>query len=209
MLVGVVQVDVLGFPSVLGDRARKLVPRIPAKNILIGSTHTHSAPDCYGFPERQGRTHRRPEVHGFRLQARSPRRSTRRSTTCKPATIKIATGEAKGKIAYNYYAPDLYDRRMSVIQAIGPDGKAIATLVNYAVHPEVLGNDVGILSPDLVGPLCDKIEAQVGGIGDLHERGAGRHDHRRQPRSSTQPTDPTRPSGTTPAPGTNACASAI
>jgi hypothetical protein len=37
-------------------------------------------------------------------------------------------------------------------------------LVNYAIHPEVLGNRVGILSPDLVGPLCEKIEAQAGGI---------------------------------------------
>ena len=81
----------------------------------------------------------------------------------EPASIKIATGEAQGKIAYNYYAPDLYDRRMSVIQAINAQGKTIATLVNYAVHPEVLGNDVGILSPDLVGPLCEKLEATAGG----------------------------------------------
>ena len=28
----------------------------------------------------------------------------------QPARIKIASGEAKGKIAYNYYAPDLYDQ---------------------------------------------------------------------------------------------------
>jgi hypothetical protein len=32
------------------------------------------------------------------------------------------------------------------------------------VHPEVLGNDVGIISPDLVGPLCERIESQVGGV---------------------------------------------
>ena len=38
----------------------------------------------------------------------------------EPASIKIATGEAQGKIAYNYYAPDLYDKRMSVIQAERP-----------------------------------------------------------------------------------------
>jgi hypothetical protein len=82
----------------------------------------------------------------------------------QPASIKIATGEAKGKIAYNYYAPDLYDRRMSVIQAVSPQGKTIATLVNYAIHPEVLGNGVGILSPDLVGPLCDRIEEKTGGM---------------------------------------------
>ena len=71
----------------------------------------------------------------------------------QPAQLKIATGEAQGKIAYNYYAPELYDPRMTVIQAIGPDGKTIATLVNYAVHPEVLGNGLGLVSPDLVGPL--------------------------------------------------------
>ncbi len=54
---------------------------------------------------------------------------------------------------------------MSVIQAISPAGKTICTLVNYAVHPEVLGNGVGLVSPDLVGPLCDKLEADLGGMG--------------------------------------------
>ncbi|HEV2473788.1 MAG TPA: hypothetical protein VGS41_14020, partial [Chthonomonadales bacterium] len=67
-------------------------------------------------------------------------------------------------IAYNYYAPDLYDRRMSVIQAIEPGGKPIATLVNYAIHPEVLGNGQGILSPDLCGPLYDRLEDFAGGV---------------------------------------------
>src|SRR4051794_30021380 len=37
--VGVVALDLLGFPSVLGDRVRARVPGIPAENILIGSTH--------------------------------------------------------------------------------------------------------------------------------------------------------------------------
>src|SRR4249919_3301962 len=45
--VAIVGLDLLGFPSVLGDRVRAKVTRIPARNILIGSTHTHSAPDCY------------------------------------------------------------------------------------------------------------------------------------------------------------------
>jgi hypothetical protein len=53
---------------------------------------------------------------------------------------------------------------MSVIRATAPGGKTIATLVNYAIHPEVLGNEVGLLSPDLVGPLCDEIEARSGGV---------------------------------------------
>jgi hypothetical protein len=53
---------------------------------------------------------------------------------------------------------------MSVIQAIGTNGKTVATLVNYAIHPEVIGNDASICSPDCIGPFCDKLEADAGGV---------------------------------------------
>jgi hypothetical protein len=161
--VAVVAIDVLGFPSVLGDRVRAKVSRIPARNILIASTHTHSAPDCYAFPDGKGGHTGDLKYMDF-VCDRAAEAVNAALDRLQPAMLKIATGEAKGKIAYNYYAPDLYDRRMSVIQAVSPQGKPIATLVNYAIHPEVLGNGVGILSPDLVGPLCEKIEAQTGGM---------------------------------------------
>ena len=54
LAVGVVALDLLGFPSVLGDRVRARVGRIPAANILIGATHTHSAPDSYALPDGKG-----------------------------------------------------------------------------------------------------------------------------------------------------------
>jgi hypothetical protein len=41
----------------------------------------------------------------------------------------------------------------------------IATLVNYACHPEVIGARQVISSPDFVGPLYDRIEARKAGIG--------------------------------------------
>jgi hypothetical protein len=160
--LAVVGLDLLGFPSALGDRVRAKVSRIPAGNILIGSTHTHSAPDCYAFPDGQGGHTGDLKYMDF-VCDKAAEAVNEAIDRLQPAWIKVATGEAKGKIAYNYYAPDLYDRRMSVIQAISPQGKTIATLVNYAIHPEVLGNSVGILSPDLVGPLCEKIESQTGG----------------------------------------------
>ena len=160
--VAVVSLDLIGFPSVLGDRVRAKVSRIPADHILIGSTHTHSAPDCYAFPDDKG-GHTGDLDYMDSVCVKAAEAVNEAIDHLQPAWIKIATGEAQGKIAYNYYAPDLYDRRMSVIQAVSPEGKAIATLVNYAIHPEVLGNDVGILSPDLVGPLCEKIESLAGG----------------------------------------------
>jgi hypothetical protein len=161
--VGVVALDLLGFPSVLADRVRAMVPRIPADNILIGSTHTHSAPDCYALPDGEG-GHSGDLAYMdlvCRLAAEALNEAIDR---LEPARIRAAVGEAKGRIAYNYYAPDLYDRRMGVIQAVRTDGRTIATLVNYAIHPEVLGNELGIVSPDLVGPLCEELESKAGGV---------------------------------------------
>ncbi len=161
--VAVVSLDLLGFPSVLGERVRAKVTRIPAHNILIGSTHTHSAPDCYAFPDGKGGHTGDLKYMDF-VCDKAAAAVNEAIDRLQPAVLKVATGEAQGKIAYNYYAPDLYDRRMSVIQAVGTQGKTIATLVNYAIHPEVLGNGVGILSPDLIGPLCEKIESRAGGL---------------------------------------------
>lgn len=161
--VGVISLDLLGFPRVLGDRVRQQVDRIPAENVLIAATHCHSAPDCYAFPDGQGgHTGDLKYIDWVCQQAAAALNAA--VDSLQPAQLKIATDEAQGRIAYNYYAPDLYDRRMSVLQAIGEEGQTIVTLVNYAIHPEVLGADAGILSPDLMGPLCDHIEASTGGM---------------------------------------------
>ena len=160
--IAIVSLDLLGFPSVLGDRVRGRVPRIPAKNILIGSTHTHSAPDCYGFADGRG-GHTGDLKYMDLVSVKAAEAINEALDQVKPAKLKVATDEAKGKIAYNYYAPDLYDRRMSVIQAVDAADKPLMTLVNYAIHPEVLGSGQGIVSPDLIGPLCDRIEEQGGG----------------------------------------------
>jgi hypothetical protein len=161
--VAIVSLDLLGFPSVLADRVRARVPRVAAENILIGSTHTHSAPDCYAFPDGAG-GHTGDLAYMDRVCLLAAEALNEAIDAAQPARLRIASGEAQGKIAYNYYAPDLYDRRMCIIQAVTPDGKTITTLLNYAIHPEVLGNQLGILSPDLCGPLYDRIEERAGGM---------------------------------------------
>ncbi|MBS1823969.1 MAG: hypothetical protein JST93_01490 [Acidobacteria bacterium] len=161
--VALVALDSLGFPSVLGDRARALVPRLAAERIVIGSTHTHSAPDMYAYPDGKGGHTGSLEYMDF-VAKQVAGAVNDALDHMQAAKLRVASGVAEGKIAYNYYAPDLYDRRASVLQVRATDGKVIGTLVNYAVHPEVLGNALGIVSPDLVGPLCDRIEAAVGGM---------------------------------------------
>lgn len=162
--VAICSVDFLGFPAALGDRVRSAVHGIPSQNILIGATHTHSAPDCYGFPDGKGGTSADFQYLET-VCTRLAEAIQEALDHLQPAALKIATGEAKGRIAYNYYAEQLYDPRCHVIQAIDGSGKAIATLVNYAIHPEIIGNSQGILSPDLIGPLYDQIGESGGGVG--------------------------------------------
>ncbi len=161
--VAFVSLDLLGFPSVLCDRVRAAAPRIAGENVLIGVTHTHSAPDCYAFPDGRG-GHTGDLAYIDSVCRKAADALNEALDHMQPATIRIATGEVQGRIAYNYYAPDLYDRRMTVLQALTAQGDPIVTLVNFAVHPEVLGSAAGILSPDLVGPLVERVEAQEGGM---------------------------------------------
>jgi hypothetical protein len=165
--VAFVGIDNLGWPSFLGDQARKLVQGIQPENILIGASHTHSAPDAYGFPDEKGKINVDEPYLKWCVQQMAAA-VNEAVNNLEPASLKTNVAEAKGKIAYNYYAERLYDPRLGIIQVTATSGKRkgekIATLVNYATHPEVLGTDRKLLSPDLCGPMYDRIEAKGGGI---------------------------------------------
>jgi len=162
--VAICSTDFLGFPSVLGDKVRGQVKGIPPENILIGATHNHSGPDCYGFPDASGKTACDVEyLNG--VCSKLAEAVNEAVTNLQPARVKIATGQARGKIAYNYYAEKLYDPRCDVIQFLNTESKPIATFVNYACHPEIIGPDQKIMSPNFVGPLYDRIEERNAGTG--------------------------------------------
>jgi hypothetical protein len=134
---------------------------------MIGVTHTHSAPDAYGFTDEEGNSYADRDYLNWCVEM-TAEAINEALDNLSAAELRIVVGEAKGKIAYNAYAEKLYDPRCGVIQAIGTDGeqqgKVIVTMVNYATHPEILGPDRGIISPDMCGPLYDRIESKVGGI---------------------------------------------
>src|SRR2546422_10404552 len=99
--VAVVALDSLGFPSVLGDRVRAKVSRIPPANILIAATHTHSAPDCYAFPD--GRGGHTGDLKWMQFACdRAAEAVNTAVDALAPVSLRVATAEAKGKIAYNY-----------------------------------------------------------------------------------------------------------
>ena len=165
--VAIVGIDNLGWPAALGDKSRALIKGVSPENVLIGVTHTHSAPDAYGFPDQQG-NHNADLKYLDWCVGQIADAVNEAVENLQPAALKIAVGEAQGKIAYNAYAEKLYDKRCGVIQAVATTSsemnETIATLVNYAIHPEVIGSERGILTPDMAGPLYHRIEEQFGGV---------------------------------------------
>lgn len=163
----IVSIDNIGWPAYLGDRSRKLIKGIAPENILIGVTHAHSCPDAYGFADEKGNTGADLKYLDWCVKQIADAVNEAISKL-EPASLKTSVEKAAERMAYNYYAPALYDRRMGVIQAIATSGKnagkPIATLVNYATHPEILGTSRKLISPDLCGPLYDRIESKVGGV---------------------------------------------
>ena len=165
--IAVVGIDNLGWPAYLADRSRKLIEGIAPENILIGATHAHSCPDAYGFTDEKGNTGADLRYLDWCVTQIADAVNDA-VLKLEPALLKTAVAKAEGKIAYNYYAPQLYDPRMGVIQLISASGKnkgkTIATLVNYATHPEILGTARKTMSPDICGPLYERIESKAGGI---------------------------------------------
>ena len=165
--VAIVSIDNLGWPAYLGDRSRKLIKGIAPENILIGVTHAHSAPDAYAFPDEKGNTAADLKYLDWCV-VKVADAVNEAVAKLEPASLRTAVGEAKGKIAYNYYADKLYDPRCGVIQTVATSGKnlgkPIATLINYAIHPEILGTGRKLISPDLCGPLYERVESKIGGM---------------------------------------------
>ena len=155
-----IQIAVLfGDPSKPGPFVVRL--KIPAGLELGG--HTHSAPDCYAFPLPSGGS--TGDLKYMQSVCEKAAEAVNEAIDkLQQATLRISSDKAAERIAYNYYAPQLYDRRMGVIQTLAADGKVIGTLVNYAIHPEVLGSESGTTSPDCIGPMCDQIEERLGGV---------------------------------------------
>lgn len=151
----------IGWPTPLCDHTRALVRGLAPERILFAATHTHGAPDTYGFPNAHGGyAINLPYLEGTCTSTAEAIEEA--LAAMEPAQLRVATGEAYGKIAYNVYAEDFYDPRCGVLQWLRPDGSVLATLINYACHPEVLMS-LQVCSPDFVGPLYDHVDAETGG----------------------------------------------
>jgi len=131
-------------------------------DIIIACTHQHSGPDTLGLWGPDETTSGvNPQYLEF-VKNRAKEAIEEAMKSAKPAILKV--GEAREReVAYNAREENLLDPTVTCLFVESPDGKPIATLVNYACHPEVLWEDNHLITSDFVYYLRDLSERKIGG----------------------------------------------
>ncbi|MFW9819527.1 MAG: neutral/alkaline non-lysosomal ceramidase N-terminal domain-containing protein [Candidatus Thorarchaeota archaeon] len=136
---------------------------IDADNIIIACTHTHSGPDTLGLWNLPYPT---PGVNWPYMEfiANQIKQCISQAyQNMESAYIRFASAIVPGLMKNSRDEGRVYPN-LEVMKVQSRKGDNIATMINYAGHPEVLWSDNLELSADYVGYLCNKIEQKLGGI---------------------------------------------
>lgn len=162
--MAIVSCDLIGllYPAV--QEIRSKVTSVPAGNIIIAATHTHSGPDSIGLwgqPE-QGVSGVDKEWYA-QMKQKVVDAIEEAAKNLQPAVLRVATAEGVRGVSRNVRVAEVLDTSIAVLQLrIANDNKTIATIVNYAVHPELM--NIRSLTSDIVHYMRQTIEGAEGGI---------------------------------------------
>lgn len=173
--VAIVSLDLLGFMNENLADVRHLLKQTKANfidEIIIASTHTHSAPDTIGMwgpgiiflPVASGIDKQYvgfvydkilESIHRATNELREARLFY--ASTKIPASKKISRNIREGM-------QDEIDRQLSAMSFEDRNGGNIAVVTNYACHPEAFNRHSKKITPDFVGTLHTRIGQEYSGV---------------------------------------------
>jgi hypothetical protein len=146
--------DLVGLTRVPGPKGRR----------VVACTHTHHGPDGLGFWGRpfDGVTGLDPDYIAW-VRATVDASADAAVAALEPVAIQAGSVTVGGLVA-NFRDRDIIDDELSVLRAVRPDGSVVATLCDFACHPEVVDKSNTEITADYAGHLCRSVEANVGGV---------------------------------------------
>ncbi len=162
--IAIVSCDLIGLLHPAVQEIRSKVTSVPSANIIIAATHTHSGPDSIGLwgqPE-QGVSGVDKEWYA-QMKQKVADAIEEAAKKLQPAVLRVASAEGVTGVSRNVRVEEILDTSIAVLQLRSAnDNKTIATIVNYAVHPELM--NVRSLTSDIVHYMRQTIEGAEGGI---------------------------------------------
>lgn len=163
-----VSLDLIGlFKNFIDEIRRSVADSFGIKpwEIIFCCTHTHSGPDTIGLWGSDEYTSGVDDDYMEWLRS-----------ALSEAILKALENTVRGYGRYSWILVNprgivrntrnrgLVDRYLSSFRFIDESGRTIATIVNFACHPEVLSDDNKLITADYVHYLRSYIEDNVGGI---------------------------------------------
>ena len=129
---------------------------ISPDHIFVSATHSHAAPAS--------------APNASELISKS---IIKANSELQPAQAYIDAGFLKTRTENRRNPERTPDGAVTIIRFINSRNKCIATIVNFAVHPVILGPDNKLISADFVYYMRQKLEESNGGIAIYFNRHAG------------------------------------
>lgn len=177
-------IDAIGTGNVIQKEIKRAVNTatgIPESNVLLASTHSHSAPDLQGLwggvpktwldcDESLSTQDGCGEADNWLEGVYQKAASAALKAQTEAVAASLATGHTflnKNRTRSEPGTPtQTTDQAMTVLSAsdLGT-GKQIATVIQYAAHPTIIGSSNRLLHCDFVYGAVAHLESQLGGVG--------------------------------------------
>jgi len=164
LTIGFVGIDVFGMGKQDIDPIRAAGKKAGVDYVVFAMAHNHASGDTsgfYGFYPAKYVAHIQKQVEDGLAEAVSHLQPV---AVFRTASKELPMDGIRVQGLFrNARNPGVLDPTISILQAIGADGKAITTIVNFACHVESIANGGRVISADFPSPMCDQIRADGGG----------------------------------------------
>jgi len=135
-------------------------------DVIVASTHVHEAPDTMGLWGPQMGVSGIDEAYNQLVIDRTVEAIVESVSGMRPATARAAgvTPADVTRFFDDDRPPNLNDPEMLVLAIDGRNGGRVATLVNWASHPEALGSKNTLLTADWPCAFVRYVEQAAGGM---------------------------------------------
>jgi hypothetical protein len=154
-------VDLIG---VFWDDVRKIRAKVDA-DVVLAALHDHEAPDTMGlWGPSQAQTGINESYIAF-LVERTAEAAREAIQSLQPARVRLAKVKTPelDTFIHDTRPPVVHDAEIVALRADGMDGRPIATLINWANHPETLGSRNTLVTADYSGYLYREAERLMEG----------------------------------------------
>lgn len=177
-----VTLDAIGTGNLIQKGIKNAISKatgVAVDNILVGSTHSHSAPDLQGLwggvpATWLNCTEADKALEGCGEEdnwtAGLYQRAARAALNAKNQAVKVRLETATQEVALNQIrspkaVPDQStDKALTVLRAVALQAETtVGTVVQFAAHPTILGSDNRMTHTDFVHATLATVEKELGG----------------------------------------------